>query len=328
MTDQNRKTLRSFYCRDYLWELFEQMTHELGCSMDYLINESMRMYARSREFPQGAEPGAGPQGAFNPSGPTPMVGPGAAGNSFGQPRSPMAPQGQAPTDRFNYGGGGPADHRTFDRMPSVGPTAPRPPQAPMQPPQAPMQPPQAPMGGGGYGMPPQAPMQPPQAPMQPPQAPMPPRAPMQPQAPQQPMGLAAGPPPPPPRPSGNWPATGGQPQAPGFGQPPAPTGGFGAVGAPAGRAPLYLTFNNNKYLVDKDKFIIGRGSQQTDLTIRDGNISRKHCCVIWHNGAYYIKDLESTNGIEFQGNRIESKKVDEGDIFYLCDYELRFSYRG
>ena len=50
MTDQNRKTLRSFYCRDYLWELFEQMTHELGCSMDYLINESMRLYARSRDF--------------------------------------------------------------------------------------------------------------------------------------------------------------------------------------------------------------------------------------------------------------------------------------
>ncbi|MFB6351445.1 MAG: hypothetical protein ABEN55_08340, partial [Bradymonadaceae bacterium] len=48
--EQNRKTLRSFYCRDYLWELFEQMTRELGCSMDYLINEAMRQYARSRDY--------------------------------------------------------------------------------------------------------------------------------------------------------------------------------------------------------------------------------------------------------------------------------------
>ncbi len=91
--------------------------------------------------------------------------------------------------------------------------------------------------------------------------------------------------------------------------------------------PLYLVFNNNRYPIDKDKFVIGRGSQQTDLTIRDGNISRKHCAVIFHNGSYYIKDLGSTNGIEYRGNRIESKKIDEGDVFYLCDYELRFSYR-
>jgi hypothetical protein len=141
--------------------------------------------------------------------------------------------------------------------------------------------------------------------------------------------LAAGPPPPPPRPSGNWPAAPGGGAPPGFGAQPAPGGGgFSAGGVAGARAPLYLTFNNNRYLIDKDKFVIGRGSQQTDLTIRDGNISRRHCAVIWHNGAYYIKDMESTNGIEFRGNRIESKKIEEGDIFYLCDYELRFTYRG
>ena len=48
--DQNKKTLRSFQCRDYLWELFEQMSGELECSTDYLINEAMRQYARSRNY--------------------------------------------------------------------------------------------------------------------------------------------------------------------------------------------------------------------------------------------------------------------------------------
>ena len=91
--------------------------------------------------------------------------------------------------------------------------------------------------------------------------------------------------------------------------------------------PLYLVFNNNRYLIDKEKFVIRRGSQQTDLTIRDGNISRQHCAVIFRNGSYYIKDQDSTNGVEYRGNRIESKKIEEGDIFYLCDYELRFTYR-
>src|SRR6188472_3609477 len=48
--DQNKKTLRHFQCRDYLWEIFEQMSAELDCSTDYLINEAMRQYARSRNY--------------------------------------------------------------------------------------------------------------------------------------------------------------------------------------------------------------------------------------------------------------------------------------
>ena len=106
MAEQNRKTLRSFYCRDYLWELFEVMTRDLGCSMDYLINEAMRHYARSRNYsltnakPQagagpaagGYGPGAGPaqdqaargydqRGGYNPGAygaPQPAGGPPAA----------------------------------------------------------------------------------------------------------------------------------------------------------------------------------------------------------------------------------------------------------
>ncbi|RAL21822.1 hypothetical protein DL240_13300 [Lujinxingia litoralis] len=271
MTDQNRKTLRSFYCRDYLWELFEQMAQELGCSMDYLINESMRQYARNRDYavgePQEAAYAAAPQ--------APGFG---AGNSPGLGAPP-----QTGGERFNvggYGGGQGMDHRTFDRVPAVG-SAPRPPQAPPQPPSFPQRP-------------------------------------------------AGGPPPPPPRPNagGGWPQQ-EPPQAPRPPQAPSQPS-FGAEPAFGGSAqvPVFLSFNNNRYTIDKEKFVIGRGSQQTDLTIRDGNISRKHCMVIHRNGAYYIKDMGSTNGVEFRGNRIESKKIEEGDVFYLCDYELRFSFRG
>ena len=94
-----------------------------------------------------------------------------------------------------------------------------------------------------------------------------------------------------------------------------------------GRPQLSLIFNGQRYPVTKDKFIIGRASQMTDLTIRDGNVSRKHCAIIYRGGQYYIKDLDSTNGIEYKGSRIDSKKVDEGDLFNICDYELRFTYR-
>jgi hypothetical protein len=91
--------------------------------------------------------------------------------------------------------------------------------------------------------------------------------------------------------------------------------------------PLYLVFQNQKYLIDKEQFIIGRGSKTSDLPIRDGNISRKHAAVIRKNGGYFIKDLGSTNGIDHNGIRVDNKKIEEGDVFSLCDYQLRFTYR-
>ncbi|MGB8224244.1 MAG: hypothetical protein WCF10_16760, partial [Polyangiales bacterium] len=50
MGDQgDRKTVRAFQCRDYLYEIFDRLSSERECSVDYLINEAMREYARSRD---------------------------------------------------------------------------------------------------------------------------------------------------------------------------------------------------------------------------------------------------------------------------------------
>lgn len=102
--------------------------------------------------------------------------------------------------------------------------------------------------------------------------------------------------------------------------------------APAGyagstRPPLYVIFNGQKIPVTKDEFVIGRGSKTADLPIKDGNISRRHAAIVFQGGAYYVKDLGSTNGIEYGGRRIDSKRIEEGDMVAICDYELRFTYR-
>jgi hypothetical protein len=118
-----------------------------------------------------------------------------------------------------------------------------------------------------------------------------------------------------------------------FGRPtaPAPRPVVGAPPPPPDSVPgasmLYLVFDNQKYRIDKDQFIIGRGTKSSDLPIKDGNISRKHAAVIRRNGTFFIKDLGSTNGIDFNGMRIDNKRIDEGDIFYICEYELRFTYK-
>lgn len=250
--DQSKKTMRHFYCRDVLWETFEQMANDFDCSIDYLINESMRYYARSKNYPAA---GAGASSA-SPTNPPVSAAAGATANLQNRrPGSPTSPPGSLPTGQMAA-------------QPAVAPQARRP-----------ASPTPAPHVAGAP---------------------------------------AAAPPGPPPRPSGVIPV----PSAP---APAAnPTGQMAAVG---GGATLYLMFNGQRFSVTKDQFIIGRGSKTSDLPIKDGNISRKHAAVIRRNGTFYIKDLGSTNGIDYKGMRIDNKRIDEGDVFHLCDYELKFTYR-
>ncbi len=208
MGDQgDRKTVRAFQCRDYLFDIFDRMSAEHQCSVDYLINEAMREYARSCEQPVAAVDARE------------LVGSAVAG---------AAPIGAPPVE--------PRPAPMLTPVPSRRPTA-------------------------------------------------------------QPSVTA-----PPPLP-GHRPSDA------------------------AARRVLVLQFNGQTFPVEKDEFIIGRGARTADLTIRDGNISRRHAAVVFHDGVYFMKDLGSTNGIEFAGQRVESKRIEEGDVYRICDYELRFTYQ-
>lgn len=351
MNDQNKKTLRQFQCRDYLWEIFEQMSQELECSVDYLVNEAMRQYARSRNYggrtPGGPEP-TGPANVRRDSSSggmpaiqaAPQVAPQAVGGPGrpripSQPMIPSAPPGPpAPRPQYpssGYGASPPASNPGYPAPPAPrsspggypappapGGGYPAPPSNPGYPQQGyggqqgggqqggyPAPPPaQSPYGGGGYPAPP--PSNPAYA------APQAPR----------PAAPSSYPPPPTQRP----------PAYPGAQPPPlrpsAPGGGMSAPTAPDGGMPsLFCIFNGQKYPVAKEEWIIGRGNKTADLPIKDGNISRRHAAVILQNGGFYMKDLGSTNGIEFQGRRVDTKRIEEGDIYQICDYELRFTYR-
>jgi hypothetical protein len=321
MNDQNKKTLRQFQCRDYLWEIFEQMSGELECSVDYLINEAMRQYARSRNY--GARGSQEPSSAGAPAAHAPPQIPSAPPppRGYGSP-APSTPGYPAP----------PAARPAYPAPAAASPGYPAPPApAPGYP-----APPPAPGYGQGYGQPQQGYGQPQQGYGQPQQgygqpqqgyggypapptpgypAPSTPGYPAPPAA-RAPMAPSSYPPPPSQRPpSGPQPTQGVPPPLP---------GGGGHIQPPQ---MLYVIFNGQKFPVNKEEFIIGRGAKTADLPIKDGNISRRHAAIIYQNGAYYMKDLGSTNGIEFQGRRVDGRRIEEGDVYQLCDYELRFTYR-
>ena len=101
----------------------------------------------------------------------------------------------------------------------------------------------------------------------------------------------------------------------------------GAGAAPPPGSTLYIIYQGQRMPVNKDRFIVGRGKQSSDMTIKDPNVSRQHAMVEYLNGQYYMVDMGSTNGVEFNGQRIARKAIAEGDAFRICDHEVRFSYR-
>ena len=90
--------------------------------------------------------------------------------------------------------------------------------------------------------------------------------------------------------------------------------------------PLYLCYESQWYVVDQDQFVIGRGAKYSDLPIKDANISRRHCAIVRRGADYFIKDLGSTNGIEYGGERVDNHKITEGSTYFLCDHKLEFSF--
>jgi pSer/pThr/pTyr-binding forkhead associated (FHA) protein len=116
--------------------------------------------------------------------------------------------------------------------------------------------------------------------------------------------------------------------------PPPPPPGRPAAAAPAAPAApgstagakLTISYQGETFLVNKDRFIIGRGKQSSDLTIKDPNVSRQHAMIEFSNGQYYIVDMGSTNGVEYNGQRVQRKVISEGDSFRVCDHELKFTF--
>jgi hypothetical protein len=251
MTDSNKKSPRSFQCREALWQKFEQMAQELECSVDYLINDAMKQYARQRGYVV-----AGSGQSLAPSPAVPMAGaappPPPPGSASPARAAPPPPPGVGP-------GALPAPlQRPGGRSTSPLPPARRPPPA-----------------GPGRSMPPPPPGRPPPAP----------------------------------------------------GVPPPHTGAQHAAAQPgSGNRTLAIHYEGEVFPINKDRFIIGRGKQSSDLTIKDPNVSRQHAMIEFLNGQFYIVDMGSTNGVEFNGQRVQRKAIGEGDVFRVCDHELLFSF--
>ena len=90
-----------------------------------------------------------------------------------------------------------------------------------------------------------------------------------------------------------------------------------------GREIVSLTFNGTKHELDAGRAVIGR-SKECDIQVPDPNVSRRHAEVRQEGAAYWVIDLDSTNGMEVNGRRQKRAKLRQGDRITLGSTDLVF----
>ena len=60
-------------------------------------------------------------------------------------------------------------------------------------------------------------------------------------------------------------------------------------------------FNDRRYVVNIDRFIIGRGKNTANLVIDDPNVSRQHLVIERVGNQFFLVDSGSTNGVFCNG---------------------------
>ena len=92
---------------------------------------------------------------------------------------------------------------------------------------------------------------------------------------------------------------------------------------PDARKPAKLAVAGRTHALAKPQVVLGR-SRECDITISDPNVSRRHAEIREENGSYWIVDLNSTNGVEVNGKRIDRARLEHSDRIVVGQTELTF----
>jgi len=77
--------------------------------------------------------------------------------------------------------------------------------------------------------------------------------------------------------------------------------------------------------LSKARTVIGR--KGADIALEDPEISRHHCVIEVREGSVNLKDLDSTNGTFFEGERARAALLKEGAVFRIGSSLIRVTFR-
>jgi hypothetical protein len=89
------------------------------------------------------------------------------------------------------------------------------------------------------------------------------------------------------------------------------------------REDVTLSVGGRTHRIEGRRVVLGR-SRECDVQIDDANVSRRHAEIRQEGSTYWIVDLESTNGTELNGTRIQRAKLSDGDRITLGETDVVF----
>ncbi len=75
----------------------------------------------------------------------------------------------------------------------------------------------------------------------------------------------------------------------------------------------------------KETLLVGR-RESCDIVLRFSNVSSHHCELFIRSGFWYVRDMNSRNGVKVNGNRVTEKRVDPGDILWVAKHAYEVKY--
>lgn len=78
-----------------------------------------------------------------------------------------------------------------------------------------------------------------------------------------------------------------------------------------------------EYPLTKDYTVLGR-DKAADIVIKDPLVSRQHAAVVFRDGEFSVKDLESTNGTLVGGKAVDQARIRHRDKFRIGDTVIQF----
>lgn len=86
---------------------------------------------------------------------------------------------------------------------------------------------------------------------------------------------------------------------------------------------IVLMDTNQEVIIDRDKVLFGRDRKEVDFVLEDAKVSRKHCIFILEKGNLVVEDLGSRNGTFVNGEKVQRKTLNSGDIVTLGDVRMK-----
>ena len=75
----------------------------------------------------------------------------------------------------------------------------------------------------------------------------------------------------------------------------------------------------------KKHLLVGR-RESCDICLRFANVSAHHCQMTVNGGYWYVKDLQSRNGVKVNSARVLEKRLDPGDLVSIAKHQYEIQY--